>query len=167
MGSYKANGLWTKRHFSMKALCPSLGQSALQLSILMTALMKWGIFGSQDFCHWLQQSHSSAAQGLRLTGMRGEQWQWEDISGLGRLKQPEGGGQSISLPALNNLGWQKQRTVWVVQGVGLSSAKGSGAEGQQNLREQQRSIPGPDTASVLQERVLWVCVARFWHRGGL
>lgn len=49
----------------------------------------------------------------------------EGVSQLGKLKQPEGGGQSISPPALNNLGWQKQRIVWVVQGVGLTGAKGS------------------------------------------
>lgn len=51
--------------------------------------------------------------------------EWEGVSQLGKLKQPEGGGQSISLPALNNLGWQKQRIVWVVQGVGLTGAKES------------------------------------------
>lgn len=51
--------------------------------------------------------------------------EWEGVSQLGKLKQPEGGDQSISLPALNNLRWQKQRIVWVVQGVGLTSAKGS------------------------------------------
>lgn len=66
---------------------------------------------------------------------------------MGGVKQPEGGGQIIHLAALNNLGWQKQRTVWVVLGVGLTSAKGSPTEGQQC--QQQGPVPGPDTASVL------------------
>lgn len=84
--------------------------------------------------------------------MRGEQWRWELISWLGGSNKPGRGGQSISLPALNNLGWQMQGTVWVVQGVGLKSAKGRPAKGQQDLREQQRLMLGPDTASVLQEQ---------------
>lgn len=111
----------------------------------------WGFLGVYDLCRWLQQSRSSAAEGLRLTGMRGEQRKRGSISWLGGLNQPEG-GQSISLPALNNLGWQKQRTIWVVQGVELTSAKGSSAKGQSYLRNQQRPLPGPHTASVLQEQ---------------
>lgn len=96
-----------------------------------------GFLGICDSCHWVQQSYGLVAEGMRLMGMRGEQQRWEGISWLGRLKQPEGGGQSTSLPALSNLGCQKRRSVWVAQGVGLTSAKGSPAEGQQYLRNQQ------------------------------
>lgn len=45
----------------------------------------------------------------------------------------------------------------MVQGVGLTSAKGSPADGQQYLRDQQRAVPGPDTASVLQEQGFISC----------
>lgn len=128
-------------------------------SYLFWSQLRWnqGFLGVCVFCHWLQQSHDSAAESLRLMGMRGKQWKWEDVSWLGGLKQPEGGHQSIPLLALNNLGWQKQRTIWVVQGVGLTSAKGSPADGQQYLRDQQRAVPGPDTASVLQEQGFISC----------
>lgn len=49
MESWKANRLCTKRHFSMKAFCPSLGRSAFWLFVLMTALMKPGLSGSTWF----------------------------------------------------------------------------------------------------------------------
>lgn len=38
-----------KRYFGTKALCPSLGQSALQLFVLMTVPMKPGLLGSLWF----------------------------------------------------------------------------------------------------------------------
>lgn len=115
-----------KKAFQHEGTLSITGASALWLFVLITAPVKLGLSGSMwFFCHWLQQSHDLAAEGVRLMGLRGEQWEWEGVSQLGKLKQPEGGGQSISLPALNSLGWQKQRIVWVVQGVGLTSAKGS------------------------------------------
>lgn len=112
-------GIWARRH--------SVHHCGNQpSSYLFWWQLQWnqGFLGVCDFYHWLQQSHGLAVEGLRLIGMRGEQRRWEHIGQLGGSNKPGGGGQSISLPALDDLGWQKQGTVWVVQGVGLTSAKG-------------------------------------------